>query len=154
MKKTDLKKAQKLVQNILSFVDLDSDQVEILDDGEQLQVQISIPEEESGVFIGYHGETISSLQLILALIISQRLGDWYPVRVNVGDYQERRQEALFKKADQAVEKAVSLQQEVVLPNLNAYERRLIHSHLQDNDQVTTESRGQEPFRQLIIVPNL
>jgi spoIIIJ-associated protein len=86
------------------------------------------------------------------LLVNRRLNEWIPVRVNVGDYRERRQETLVKKAEQAAERALDAGQEVIIPNLNSYERRQIHMYFADNNLVRTESRGEEPFRQLVVMP--
>ena len=145
-------KIQEVVGNILTLLELDTDQFDVAHQDSKVTVQISLPEDQSGIFIGHRGETVSSLQLLLSLIISQRLGDWHRVHVNVGDYQERRRDAILDKTDLAVEKALLAGQEIVLPNLNAYERQIVHSHLTDHPDVFTESRGEEPFRQLYIVP--
>jgi spoIIIJ-associated protein len=152
MDKKSFGKAQELIKNTLKLLGVDSDIVTVGQVEEVIEVQVDLPEEELGVFIGHHGETIASLQLVLALLVNRRLNEWYPVRVNIGDYRERREEVLLKKAEQAAQRAIDSGQEVILPNLNSFERRLVHVHFQENDLVHTESRGEEPFRQLVIVP--
>jgi len=149
----DNDKIQKLIDNVLSLLDLQPDQyqTEIAEDG-SISVNIELPEDETGIYIGHHGEGLSSLQLLLSLMVSQRAGEWHRLRVNVNDYQERREDSLRHLAETAVEKAVALNQEVVLGNLSSYERRIIHLYLEDHPEVTTESRGEEPLRQLIIIP--
>lgn len=154
MNEKDLKKIKELISNTLSLLDVPSDSLEIVEDEETVVVNINLPEDQSGVFIGHRGETIASLRLLLALIISRRLDNWCPVRVNVGDYLERRQEALLKKADEAADRAVKTGQEIVIPNLNSFERRIIHVYLENHESVMTESRGKEPYRQLVVVPKL
>lgn len=152
MDKKTFTKASELITNTLKLLGVDDKLIEVSMVEEVVEVQIDLPEEELGVFIGHHGETIASLQLILALLVNRRLNQWSPVRVNVGDYRERRQEVLVKKADQAAQRAIDFGQEVILPNLNSFERRQVHMHFQDSDLVRTESRGEEPFRQLVIIP--
>ena len=132
---------------------MERDQLAVSAGEDVVDVQIDLPEDELGVFIGHHGETIASLQLILSLLVNRRLNQWFPVRVNVGDYRERRQEILFKKAEQAAQRAIDFGQEVIVPNLNSFERRQIHMYFQDNALVRTESRGEEPLRQLVVIPN-
>jgi len=85
-------------------------------------------------------------------MISQRTGKWYRVSVNINDYQERREDSLKNLAESAAEKAISLNQEVVLGNLSSYERRIVHLHLEQHGGVTTESRGEPPLRQLLVIP--
>lgn len=149
----DQSKATQIIGNVLSLMGLSEDQYAItfVQDG-GLKVQVNLPEEETGIFIGHHGDGLASLQLVLSLILSQRLGDWQKVSLNINDYQERREEALKHLADTAVDKALSLKQDVVLGNLSSYERRIIHLHLENHPHVTTQSQGEEPLRQLLIVP--
>jgi spoIIIJ-associated protein len=152
MDKKTLVKAESLIVNALNLLEVDSADIEVSQGEDALEVQIDLPEDELGRFIGHRGETIASLQLILALLVNRRLNEWIPVRVNVGDYRERRQETLVKKAEQAAERALDAGQEVIIPNLNSYERRQIHMYFADNNLVRTESRGEEPFRQLVVMP--
>lgn len=151
----DQSKATQIVGNILSLMGLSEEQylVSFIQDG-GIKVQINLPEEETGIFIGHHGDGLASLQLVLSLVLSQRLGDWQRISLNINDYQERREEALKHLADSAVDKALSLKQDVVLGNLSSYERRIIHLHLENHPHVTTQSQGEEPLRQLLIVPKV
>ncbi len=142
-----------LIENVLKLLELSSDQfsVTISEDG-SISVSIQLPEDQTGIYIGHHGEGLTDLQLILSLMINQRSGEWHRISVNINDYQERREESLQHLAETAVEKALALNQEVILGNLSSYERRIIHLHLENHPEVTTESRGEEPLRQLMIIP--
>lgn len=146
-------KVQNLIENVLSLLDLTSDQftVEVKDD-ETIAVNIQLPEDQTGIYIGHHGEGLASLQLLLSLMVSQRTGTWYRISVNINDYQERREDSLRNLADSAVEKALALKQEVVLGNLSSYERRIVHLHLENHPDIYTESRGEAPLRQLLVIP--
>lgn len=152
MDKKTFTKAKELIKNTLKLMEVDAKAIGVELGEDVIEVQINLPEEELGVFIGHHGETIASLQLVLALLVNRRLNQWVPVRVNVGDYRERRYEILVKKADQAAQRAIDSGQEVIVPNLNSFERRQIHMYFANNNLVRTESRGTEPFRQLVVVP--
>ncbi len=147
-------KINRLISNILNLLGVQEDQITITTRDKTLVVDLQLPEEESGIFIGHRGETITSLQLLLSLVVSQRLDDWQRVQVNVGDYQQRREDQLYAKVDQAIQRAISTGQEIIIPNLNSYERHQVHEYLTDSDQVVTESRGEEPYRQLYIIPKL
>ena len=146
-------KVQKLIENVLSLLELREDQftVEMAED-DSVRVHVQLPEEETGIYIGHHGEGLTALQLLLSLMISQRTGKWYRVSVNINDYQERREDSLKNLAESAAEKAIALNQEVVLGNLSSYERRIVHLHLEQHGGVTTESRGEPPLRQLLVIP--
>lgn len=149
------KKIKEIITNVLKFLTLKDDQIEITFlKGEQIQVNIQVPEDSTGIFIGRRGENISALRLILSLIISQRDSTWPKLRLNVNDYQEKREEYLIDLAKDAALKAQELQREIILPNLSSYERRIIHLHIEELGTVTTESRGEEPNRQLVIIPKI
>lgn len=146
-------KVQKLVENVLSLIELAPEQFTVEVEGEEgVKIHIQLPEDQTGIYIGHHGEGLTALQLLLSLMISQRTGIWYRVSVNINDYQERREDSLRHLAETAAEKALALQQEVVLGNLSSYERRIVHLHLENNPDVTTESRGEPPLRQLLVIP--
>lgn len=154
MPQADNEKIHRLIKNVLNLLDVTDDQITIEARDKTLVVNLAIPEDQSGIFIGHRGETISSLQLLLSLVISQRLDTWHRVQVNIGDYQQRRQEQLLNRVDQAVSRAVTTGQEIILPNLNSFERHQVHEYLTDHEQVITESRGEDPYRQLYIIPKL
>lgn len=146
-------KVQKLIENVLSLLDLSPDQFNVeFETEESIKVHIQLPEDQTGIYIGHHGEGLTALQLLLSLMISQRTGTWYRVSVNINDYQERREDSLRHLAETAAEKALTLNQEVVLGNLSSYERRIVHLHLESNPGVMTESRGEPPLRQLLVIP--
>jgi spoIIIJ-associated protein len=147
------KKTKEIIKNILTFLSLEKDQFDISIKDDQIQVNVNLPEDTTGIFIGRGGENINALRLILSLIISQREDNWPKLRLNVNDYQEKREEYLISLAQDATTKAQELQREIILPNLSSYERRIVHLHIESLGGVTTESRGQEPKRQLVIVPN-
>ena len=146
------KKSQEIIENILKLLSLEDDQFKVVTKEDQIQVNISLPEDITGIFIGRGGENINALRLILSLIISQRDNAWPKLRLNVNDYQEKREEYLINLAEDAAKKAQELQREIILPNLSSYERRIVHLHVESLGTVLTESRGQEPNRQLVIIP--
>lgn len=121
---------------------------------EQNVVHISLETEETGILIGYHGETLSAFQLILGLIIYKKLGKWIRVVVNVGDYRQKREEVLKRIALKTAEKVRQTNEAIILPFLNSGERRIIHLTLKDDPDVYTESEGEGENRRLIIKPKM
>jgi len=150
--KIDQSKTIQILENTLKLLALTPDQFEIKFEEEAVSLQINLPENETGLYIGNHGEGLSSLQLILALMLSQRMGEWVKLSINVNDYKSRREESLCALADSAAAKSISLKQEIIIPNLSSYERRLVHLHLEKNPQITTVSRGEGVNRQLFVFP--
>jgi len=114
--------------------------------------QILIQSTQPALLIGYHGETLSSLQLILGQHLRSRLQGWVNLSLNVNDYRERRETSLTALADSAVAQVLSTGQPHSLPPLPANERRIIHMYLADHPQVVTSSEGQGRSRCVIISP--
>lgn len=110
--------------------------------------------EEPGILIGHHGETIFSLQFIISLLVYKKLGNWQRTIVNIGDWREKRTEALKKMALNATQRVKFSSEEVALPYLNAGERRIIHLYLADHPDVATESIGEGEERRLVIKPKV
>jgi len=149
----DQSKITEILTNVLSQLSLSEDQIKIdIADDENINISLSLPEDSAGVFVGHHGEGLSALRMIFSLIIFQRFNLWPKLHLNVNDYQERREETLKQLAQDAADRALSLQKEIVVPNLSSYERRIIHMFLSEYPGIKTESRGEAPYRQLVIVP--
>lgn len=116
--------------------------------------RVHISTAETGLLIGFHGQTLESFQIILALIVAKDLGSWQKVYVNVGDYREKREEALMHMAQTAAERAIASQRPVELARLSAAERRVIHLTLSGDDRVETESVGEGRSRKLLVKPKV
>ncbi len=114
--------------------------------------RVHIETEETGLLIGFHGRTLESLQIILGLLVSKALGSWVRVYVNVGDYREKREEALMLMAQQAAERALTQNRPIELAHLSASERRVIHLTLSGDERVETESIGEGSRRTLLVKP--
>jgi spoIIIJ-associated protein len=149
----DQAKITEILTNVLSQLTLVEDQINIeIADDENINIAITIPQESAGIFVGHHGEGLAALRMIFSLIIFQRFGLWPKLHLNINDYQERREETLKELAQDAAQRAVNLQKEIILPNLSSYERRIIHLFLETFPGVKTESRGEAPYRQMVIIP--
>ena len=114
--------------------------------------RVNISTEETGLLIGHHGKTLESLQLILGIIISKKLGRWVKAYVNIGDYREKREEALMHIAQRAAERALALGRPVELSRLSPAERRIIHLTLSGDERIETESVGEGDGRVLLVKP--
>ncbi|AKM79833.1 MAG: Single-stranded nucleic acid binding R3H domain protein [Candidatus Beckwithbacteria bacterium GW2011_GWB1_47_15] len=145
------KKIKSLLGDLLDHLDIKPEKISVKknpDDG--YQVDIVASDEDAGVLIGYHGETISALQLILGLLLYKDQGQWVKVVVNVGDYRQKRSQDLEQMAQATAEKVIYSGEPIALFNLNPYERRLIHQFLSATPEVTTESQGEGKNRHLIV----
>lgn len=114
--------------------------------------RVNISTEETGLLIGHHGKTLESLQIILGIIVSKKLERWVKTYVNVGDYREKREEALMHMAQRAAERALATGRPVELSRLSPAERRIIHLTLSGDERIATESVGEGDSRVLVIKP--
>lgn len=125
-------------------------EVEVSEESDFFAVDIETP--ESGILIGYHGETLSALQLIASLVLANKFGEFVRIVLNVGDYRQKREEKLKEMALDAATRAKETQQEVMLTNLTPWQRRIIHMTLAEDAEIVTESQGEDPERYLVIKP--
>ncbi|MFC1711051.1 protein jag [Patescibacteria group bacterium] len=149
--KKDLSVIKKVTEKLINFLGIENAKIKVLKDKEET-INVNIDCEDVGVLIGNRGETISSLQLIISLIVYNKLGHWQRMIVNVGDYREKREESLSKLAINTAQKVKFSGKEVILPNLNPSERRIIHLNLKDSPDVVTESQGEGRDRILLVKP--
>ncbi len=125
--------------------------VSITDDN-VVNIDLQLDDADTGVLIGYHGKSIAALQLILGMLLYKQTKTWTRVIVNIGDYRQKRQQALEKMAQNTVQKVKFSGEPIALFNLNSFERRIIHAYLSENKEVVTESEGEGSNRHLIIKP--
>lgn len=145
----DQKTIEQLVEKLFSQLGIDGT-FALEYNGETLDIMMET--KDTGMVIGYHGEVLESLQLILSLAIAKKLGHFMRISIEVDGYKKNRTEYLEKLAQQTKEKALAENQEQVLMSLKSWERRVIHLILQEDDQVTSESSGEGKERVLIIKP--
>lgn len=150
LNKTEIVK--KCAEDLLSALRIDA-QVEVVETEEQV-VSVNVSTEESGLLIGFHGETLSSFQLILGLMVFKKLGTWEKVVVEIGDYRAKRAEQLTAMADAYANQAISTGQPVYLPPLPPSERRVVHMALQERTDVETISEGEGNQRRVVVKPKV
>ena len=105
---------------------------------------------EMGVLIGKRGQTLDSLQYLISLVVNRDVQDYIHVKVDTENYRERRKATLENLAKNISYKVRKSRQSVALEPMNPYERRIIHSALQNDRYVTTHSEGEEPFRRVVV----
>jgi spoIIIJ-associated protein len=106
--------------------------------------------EETGLLIGRKGETLSSIQTILGVLLKQKTGDWKRVVVNVGDYREKEEDYLRNLGLSAAARAKETGEPQSLYNLNPAQRRIVHMALSEDSSVETESLGEGNERYLVV----
>ena len=104
-----------------------------------------------GVLIGKRGQTLDSLQYLVSLVVNKDSEDYIRVKLDTENYRERRKETLEHLAKNIAYKVKRTKKSVSLEPMNPYERRVIHSTLQNDKYVCTKSEGEEPFRHVVIM---
>lgn len=119
-------------------------------DEENRNLTIDLNGDEMGVLIGKRGQTLDSLQYLVSLVVNKEAEDYIRVKVDTEDYRKRRKETLENLAKNIAYKVKRTKRPVSLEPMNPYERRIIHSALQNDKYVTTHSEGEEPFRRVVV----
>ena len=108
--------------------------------------------EEMGILIGKRGQTLDSLQYLTSLVINKNKSDYTRVKLDTEDYRARRADTLENLSRNIAYKVKRSRKAVALEPMNPYERRIIHSALQNNKFVETYSEGEEPYRHVVVAP--
>lgn len=124
--------------------------VEVQYNEEEKSMDIELSGDDMGVLIGKRGQTLDSLQYLVSLVVNKNVEEYIRVKVDTENYRERRKETLENLAKNIAYKVKRNKRPVSLEPMNPYERRIIHSALQNDKYVTTHSEGDEPFRRVVV----
>ena len=113
-------------------------------------MDIDLSGDEMGVLIGKRGQTLDSLQYLTSLVVNKDVENYIRVKVDTENYRKRRKDTLENLAKNIAFKVKRTKRPVSLEPMNPYERRIIHSALQNDRYVTTHSEGDEPFRRVVV----
>jgi len=145
----DEKATQSVVEQFLKSMDVDCDcSVEQTEEG----YNIEIFGKDASIVIGRRGDCLDAIQVLLTQILSKGSENRLKIRVDCEGYRKRREETLKTLAAQMANKAIKTKKPVKLEPMTAYERMIIHTRLQENSEVVTQSQGVEPNRFLVIYP--
>ena len=125
--------------------------VDVKYDEAENYMEIDLSGDEMGVLIGKRGQTLDSLQYLVSLVVNKNVENYIRVKVDTENYRQRRKETLENLAKNISYKVKRTKRPVSLEPMNPYERRIIHSALQNDKYVTTHSEGDEPFRHVVVV---
>lgn len=114
------------------------------------QLLINLTGDDMGILIGKRGQTLDSIQYLVNLVVNKGNAPYLSITIDTENYRQRRKETLESLAYNLAKKVRQTGKKVVLEPMNPYERRIIHSSLQNNRYVTTYSEGEEPFRNVVI----
>ena len=124
--------------------------VEVRYQEDEKTMDIELSGEEMGVLIGKRGQTLDSLQYLVSLVVNRETEDYVRVKVDTEDYRQRRKETLENLAKNIAYKVKKTRRPVSLEPMNPYERRIIHSALQNDKYISTHSEGDDPFRRVVV----
>ena len=146
---------EKAKENISKFLEVFLKQIsnenleyKILND--EYYITAEIIGENTNSLIGYRGETLNALQTLLSSIANKEIEEKVRVILDISGYKNKRKKVLEELADKISKTVIKTGKKVTLEPMPAYERKIIHSRLQNNKKVTTESIGEEPHRKIVV----
>ena len=148
-KKTFVDDVREYLETLFKAMDIQADiKIEFNETDNLLDIDVEGP--EMGILIGKRGQTLDSIQYLVSLVVNKENEKYMRVKVDTEDYRKRRKETLESLAKNIAYKVKRSKRPVSLEPMNPYERRIIHSALQNDKFVATRSEGEEPFRHVIV----
>ena len=143
-------KVEKFLSDIFATMKIEV-KTEISVDEEKNTMDINLVGDDMGALIGKRGQTLDSLQYLASLVVNKESDKYFRVKLDTENYRERRKATLESLAKNIAYKVKRTRRAVSLEPMNPYERRIIHSALQNDKYVITKSEGEEPFRHVVVV---
>ena len=140
---------EKFVEDVLNAMNMEEVKVTSTVD-EEGALSITMEGKNMGILIGKRGQTLDSLQYLSSLVVNKNTEDYIRVKVDTENYRERRKATLENLAKNIAQKVKRTRKPVSLEPMNPYERRVIHSALQNDKFVCTHSEGEEPYRRVVV----
>lgn len=145
----DTQAIQTYTEELLAHLGVDQASVTCqLEEDDVVEVHIDVAEADSGMLIGFHGETIGNIQRLLNSSFQQESGG--VIRVNVNDYRQKREKVVTEMAEKIADRVRETGQDEALPALPANERLLVHMALKDDPELETYSQGEGIHRRVVI----
>jgi len=141
---------KEFLENVFNAMHMDV-KIDVEQEGNEINIELS--GDDMGVLIGKRGQTLDSLQYLTSLVVNKGTSEYIRVKVDTEDYRKRRKETLENLAKNLAYKVKRTKKTVTLEPMNPYERRVIHSALQNDKYVSTHSEGEEPYRKVVITLN-
>jgi len=139
--------AKYFLMSVLKEMNIQADiEAELADD----VLSISMAGDDMAILIGKRGQTLDSLQYLVSLVVNKDRDHYLRVVLDTENYRAKRKETLEALAEKLAAKVRKSRKNVILEPMNPYERRIIHSALQNNPNVSTKSEGDEPYRKVVI----
>lgn len=148
VKRDYIYEAKTFLRDVLNCMKVKAE-IRIKEEGNLIKVSLTGP--DMGILIGYRGETLDSLQYLISLVVNKgHEGEYKRVILDTENYRLKREETLKRLARRIADKVRKTGRSVKLEPMNPYERRIIHSALQDDILVDTYSEGEEPHRRVVV----
>ena len=120
---------------------------------EDFDYDIKVNGNDSSKLIGYRGETLNSIQIVMSTIANKNVMGKVRIILDIAGYREKRKKVLEDLADKISKTVIKTGKTIMLEPMPAYERKIIHTRLQNNEKVKTFSKGEEPYRKIVISKN-
>ncbi|MBO6297383.1 MAG: protein jag [Lachnospiraceae bacterium] len=143
-----IKRAEEFLKDVFASMKIEA--AVTLQFAEDNTLNIDLAGEDMGILIGKRGQTLDSLQYLTSLVVNKGTEEYVRVKVDTENYRSRRRDTLEKLARNIAFKVKRSRRPVALEPMNPYERRIIHSALQNDRYVTTHSEGEEPYRKVVV----
>ena len=140
---------KEFLNSVFAAMNMEVELIVKIDDAEKV-IDVELKGDDMGVLIGKRGQSLDSLQYLTNLAINKKSEDYYKVKIDTEDYRKRRKETLENLAKNIAYKVKRTKRSVSLEPMNPFERRIIHSALQNDKYVTTHSEGEEPYRHVVV----
>lgn len=147
---------EKAKKNVSEFLDVFLKQISTEDlkyevSHDKYYIYINIIGEKTNSLIGYRGETLNAMQTLLTSVANKEIQERIRLILDISGYREKRKKVLEELAEKVSKTVIKTRKKVVLEPMTAYERKIIHSKLQTNTKVITESIGEEPNRKVVVL---
>jgi len=155
MDEKEISTIKEITEKLLKLLDVEGD-FKILEskEGDTENIEIVLNTKDTGVVIGYHGDTLEGLQLALSLCVARALGRFVRISIDVGDYKKNRTEWLKTLAAETKERVLTEGREIAIPELKSWERRVVHLLLEGDKEVASDSQGEGRDRVLVVSPKV
>ena len=140
---------KEFLDSVFKAMDMEVE-LDIKVDEDEKMIDVELKGDDMGILIGKRGQTLDSLQYLTNLALNKHSDNYFKVKVDTEDYRNRRKETLENLAHNIADKVKRTKRSVEIEPMNPFERRVIHSALQNDKYVTTHSEGEEPYRHVVV----
>ena len=150
VKSTPVEEVKKFLSDVFTAMGIGNVDILVDTDENYSYLDVDLKGDDMGVLIGKRGQTLDSLQSLASLVVNKNSENFIRVKLDTENYRKRRKDTLENLAKNIAFKVKKTRKVVSLEPMNPYERRIIHSALQNDKYVATHSEGEEPFRHVVV----